>query len=153
MVYFEYSIFEYTHKPHSKMTTHHRFFDERKNLQRENRPTAHSITLYFYSHHLLTSSTGNFFKYHMSQCCMRSPVEVDVESEMENIRQLYCVLLSCFHTVNYAHLQCVVNLVDMRSNKELELLSLTVWCSAKTKSGWTAIFGLYRSVECFQPEE
>jgi hypothetical protein len=49
---------------------------------------------------------------------MRSPVEVDVESEMKNIRELYCMLLSCFLTVNYAHLQCVVNLVDMRSLKQ-----------------------------------
>jgi hypothetical protein len=111
----------------------------------------HSLTVYFYSHNLLASSTGDFQKRHMSQCCMRSPVEVDVESEMENIRELYCVLLSCFHTVNYAHLQCVVNLF-IQIQYFLELLNLTVWCSAKIKSGWTAIFSkLYGKFKLFIP--
>ena len=56
----------------------------------------------------------------------------------------------CLHTVDLRKI-CTFS-VSLIICTILELLNLTVWCGAKTKSGWTVIFAKsYGNFEIFLP--
>ena len=56
----------------------------------------------------------------------------------------------CLHTVDLRKI-CTFS-VSLIMCTILELLNLTVWCGAKTKSGWTVIFAKsYGNFEIFLP--